>query len=59
MTLEEAIGILADSAWGGSTTFDENFRKAEKLGIEAMKLLKDARISSIRLVDLLLPGETK
>ena len=36
MTLEKAIEILANSAYGGSTTFDQDFKDAEKLGIEAL-----------------------
>ena len=59
MTLEEAIKILSDSANAGMTTFDDKYKKAQKLGIEALKRTRDNRIGLAALIKALLPGETK
>ncbi len=59
MKLEKAIEILSDSANRGVTTFNEEFKDAEKLGIEALKdKLINRRASGAVFPDLL-PGESK
>lgn len=57
ITIEKAIEILSNSAFSGSTTFDQDFRDAEKLGIEAMKRISLLRDGLLQLQVLLLPGE--
>lgn len=37
MTIEKAIEILSESAWHGSTTLNQDYYDALKLGIEALK----------------------
>jgi len=58
LKLTTAIEILADSAYSGITTFDQDFRDAEKLLIEAGKLIKRTRQGDPALDGELLPGET-
>lgn len=58
MTLHKAIEILSDSAYRGSTTFNEDFKDAQKLGIEALKKWKILREGKAGTIDPLLPGET-
>ena len=43
MNIDEAIWLLSESANTGSTTFDERFKEAEKLGVEALKRYKKQR----------------
>ncbi len=58
MDIDKAIEILSYSAYRGVTTFDQDFKDAEKLGTEAMIKLKKIRLSyPLAMVDLL-PGET-
>ena len=59
MTIAKAIEILSDSAYRGITTFDKNFRDAERLGIEALKLISDFRLHPLVYPYILLPGETE
>lgn len=59
MTIDEAIEILSESAYRGSTTFDQRFKAAEKLGIEALKRVKSDREHHYRPKSLTLPGETE
>ena len=58
MNLPQAIEILADSAYRGTTTLDQDFKDAEKLGIEAMKRFLQLRAYTSSLFLALLPGET-
>jgi len=59
MKLQKAIEILADSAYSGVTTFNQDFKDATKLGIEALKRHKLRRQVGYRDDKLLLPGETE
>lgn len=59
MTIDEAIWLLSESANTGSTTFDERFKEAEKLSIEALKWVKAQRDMDIIGLLKLLPGETE
>lgn len=59
MTIDVAIEILSASAYQGMTTFNEKYKEAQKLGIEALKEIKAARSYSVGLIPELLPGETK
>ena len=59
MTLDKAIEILSDSANRGMTTFNQDFRDAENLGIEALKKWKQYRTSDESWWGNLLPGETE
>jgi len=58
MTLNEAIEILSLSAYGGTTTHNNRFTEALKLGIEALK--RELAGDNLPLDKLLkrLPGET-
>lgn len=59
MTIDEAIEILSESANMGSTTFNQKFKEAEKLGIEALKACKERSARFPNLPHLRLPGETE
>lgn len=59
MTLEKAIQILSDSAHLGMTTFNQDFKDAQKLGIEALKRCRLARKETSFVGPALLPGETR
>ena len=59
MKLEKAIAILSASANMGVTTFDEEYKQAQRLGIEALKLIYEKRTTMSFHPDDLLPGETK
>jgi hypothetical protein len=59
MTLEEAIRLLeADTNRGHSKQYQE-FIKAERLGIAALKRCNEARTKVYFTTRSLLPGETK
>ena len=59
MTIDEAIKFLSSDRIGEITTVDGKLSEALKLGIEALKKIKDARCPGnyYHLSDLL--GETK
>ena len=59
MTIDRAIEILSDSANRGVTTFNQDFKDAERLGIEALKREKECRHLLPPEAWELLPGETK
>jgi len=59
MTLNEAIEILSESAYGGATCFDPRFRDAEKLGIEALIAYSKAKANGWYPPGYKLPGETE
>ena len=58
MTVDKAIKILADAAYGHSITTNRNFYDALKLGIEALKRHKELR-SAAPISYALLLGETE
>lgn len=58
MQLAKAIQILSDSANKGITTFNQDYNDAEKLGIESLKKLREARKFNAPSSAILLPGET-
>ena len=57
MTIDKAIAILSDSAYGGMTTLDQHFKDACKLGIEALTIIQKERRDSLSYTGKLLPGE--
>lgn len=59
MKLKKAIEILSASANAGMTTFDEKYKAAQRLGIEALKRVQACRKSIFIPPDKLLPGETE
>jgi len=59
MNIPKAIEILSDSAYGGSTTFNEKFKESQKLLIEAGKEVTFLRSHIGHAVRRLLPGETE
>lgn len=64
MTIDKAIEILSNDAYRGMATFNEDFKKAEKLGIEALKFIGKLRkypktISSYASINSLLEDETE
>lgn len=59
ITIEEAIKTLSDSANAGLTTFDEKYKAAQRLGIEALKREQAHRKRLVLTEPELLPGETK
>ena len=63
MTLDKAIGVLADLLGEGPYYDPELRREAVKLGIEALRRLQDMRKGSRNqrafATSLLLPGETE
>lgn len=59
MTIDEAIEILSHSANWGVTTLIQDFKDAELLGIEALKVLRHGRKIGSHYDPALLPGETE
>lgn len=59
MKIPEAIEILSRSADAGVTTFNDDFRNAERLGIEALKRVQELRDFNLATAGRILPGETK
>jgi hypothetical protein len=57
--IDEAIKLLSESADTGMTTFNQKFKDAERLGIEALKRVKETRARLITETIILLPGETE
>lgn len=58
MNLNKAIELLSDSAYGGITTFNQDYKDAQRLGIEAMKRIQHQRTLSTASFLPLLKGET-
>lgn len=58
MTIDQAIKTLSDSANSGSTTFDENYKSAQRLGIEALKSVRTGREVGLHYEGKCLLGET-
>lgn len=58
MKLDEAIEILSDSAHLGMTTFNQDYKDALKLGIEALKRLRQEKDEIPDTLWNPLPGET-
>ena len=59
MTIDKAIETLSDSANRGMTTFDQDYKDAQRLGIEALKLLQQQRTYLVHALYPTLPGETE
>ena len=59
MTIDKAIEILSDSANRGMTTFNQDYKEAQKLGIEALKVVQSNRIYGYPNKIPKLPGETE
>jgi len=59
MKLAKAIEIVADSAWRGVTTFDQDYKDAQKLLIEAGKQVIERRGHDPDFLFEKLPGETQ
>ena len=59
MKLEKAIEILSDSANAGMTTFNDEYKEAQRLLIEAGLLTLKMRSSFLLILSRLLPGETE
>lgn len=59
MTLDQAFEILSQSADRGMNTFKQDFNDAEKMGIEALKRVREARNYSRNWSTAYLPGETE
>lgn len=59
MKLDKAIEILSASANKGVTTFNQDYKDAQKLLIEAGKKLIALRTGTAYTYGDLLPGETK
>jgi len=59
IAIDEAIKTLSDSANSGMTTFNEKYKQAQLLGIEALKREQHRRKYDIHLPRELLPGETR
>lgn len=59
MNLDKAIELLSHSVYGGTTTFNQAFKEATKLGIEALKEVERLRSYKALHVVKLLPGETE
>jgi len=57
MTIERAMEILSESANVGVTTFNQDFKDAELLGIQALKRLQSYRRDPIHVANIPLPGE--
>lgn len=58
MKPDKAIKILADSAYGGTTTFNQEYKEAQILGLEALVLYRNLRHDYPNIVPKLLHGET-
>ena len=59
MKIDKAIEILSDLANRGVATFNQDFKDATKLGIEALKEVREARLMDCRLGHTILRGETE
>jgi len=59
MKLKKAIEVLSDSANAGMTTFNQDFKDAQRLGIEAIKFKQAWRKGQYFPANYLLPGETE
>lgn len=59
ITIKKAIEILSDSANAGMTTFNQDYKDAQRLGIEALKERAEAKRRGLPLWHELLPGETE
>lgn len=59
MNIKTAIEILSNSANAGITTFNQDYKDTQRLGIEALKRLKHDRIFTPIRPQALLPGETE
>lgn len=57
ITLNRAIEVLSESAYAGATTHNQEFKEAEKLGVEALKRVKAYRNRADIRKSFLLPGE--
>lgn len=59
MTIDEAIELLTDLDKRGHFALGDDITPAIKLGIEALKRVKGARLDPYTRQQQLLPGETK
>jgi len=59
IAIDEAIKTLSDSANSGMTTFNEKYKQAQLLGIEALNEVKRLRSYKAFHVVKLLLGETE
>ena len=59
MTIDKAIGILSFNGLPEEAPTEEDWRKAEKLGIEALKRIKKYRGVIRQAAIWRLPGETE
>jgi len=59
MKLTKAIELLSDSANRGVTTFNQDYKDAQRLSIEALKRVRNDRIHRGAYRDLPLPSETE
>ena len=59
IAIDGAIKTLSDSANSGMTTFNEKYKQAQLLSIEALKREQHRRKYDIHLPIELLPGETR
>lgn len=57
ITMNKAIEILSDEAYGGTVTFNQEWKDAVKLGIEALKEVRRWRAGQPLHLPNLLPGE--
>ena len=59
MTADEAIKILTDTPIATASDDTEKYHRAARLGIEALKRVRDSRRPDPLYPDELLPGETE
>ena len=59
MTIDQAIEILSNSANSGMTTFNQDYKDAQRLGVEALKVVREMRGFAEGWRPTKLPGETK
>lgn len=59
MTIDQAIKILSDSANKGAATFNDDFTRAQQLGIEALLMIRRMKTFGLISETSLLPGETE
>lgn len=59
MTIDKAIELLSESANTGVTTFGQDFKDAERLGIEALKRLQAIRARDPLEAVTILPGKRR
>jgi len=59
MKIDTAIEILSDSANRGITTFNQDYKDAQKLGIEALKRVRQCRMPPYGRMEDTLAGESK